>query len=295
MTERPEPSFAATTVPVPRAGPVRGDVLDRLIVKPAGEVRLEDRPTRDPAGVQADKHIGKHELLPASRDEIKDLQRRLYAEGKRSVLLVLQGTDTSGKDGTIRHVLTGITPAGIQVTAFSAPSSNELAHDYLWRIHAACPERGRIGVFNRSHYEDVVTARVRGLVDADTWRRRHRHINEFERMLVDEGTTIVKCFLHLSRDEQRRRLQARLDKPHKRWKFSQDDVDDRARWSEYQAAYADTLRETSTPWAPWYVVPADRKWQRNLVVAELLVAGLRAMDPQVPDGPAQAADIVIPE
>ena len=265
------------------------------MVDPAGAFRLDDHPTRDPSGIEADKKHGKHELLPARRDEIKGLQRRLYAEERRSVLLVLQGTDTSGKDGTIRHVMRGITPSGIQVAAFSAPSGNELAHDYLWRVHAACPERGRIGVFNRSHYEDVVTARVRGLIDPDTWSRRYRHINEFERMLVDEGTTILKCFLHLSRDEQRERLQARLDKPHKRWKFSRQDLDDRARWDEYQTAYEDALRETSTPWAPWHVVPADRKWQRNLVVAQLLAATLQMMDPEVPAALEAPEDIHIPE
>lgn len=270
-------------------------MFDDLVVDPAGAFRLDQCPTRDPAGIEDDKKRGKHELLPERRDEIRDLQRTLYAEGTRSVLLVLQGTDTSGKDGTIRHVLRGITPSGVQVTAFGAPSSGELAHDYLWRIHAACPARGRIGVFNRSHYEDVMAARVRGLVEPDTWRRRYRHINEFERMLVDEGTTVLKCFLHLSRDEQGERLQARLDEPHKRWKFSRDDLEDRARWDEYQTAYEDALRETSTPWAPWHIVPADRKWQRNLVVAQLLAATLQRMDPHVPPALAATEDIVIPE
>lgn len=270
-------------------------MFDDLVVDPAGAFRLDGFPTRDPSGIEADKAHGKHELLPARRDEIRVLQQRLYAERERSVLLVLQGTDTSGKDGTIRHVMRGITPSGVRVTAFSAPGDHELAHDFLWRVHAACPERGTIGVFNRSHYEDVVTVRVRSLVEADTWRRRYRHINEFERMLVDEGTTVLKCFLHLSRDEQRDRLQARLDEPHKRWKFSHQDLDDRARWDEYQTAYEDALRETSTPWAPWHIVPADRKWQRNLVVAQLLAATLQRMDPQVPPALERTDDIVIPE
>lgn len=270
-------------------------MFDDLVVDPAGAFRLDEFPTRDPSGIETDKKHGKHELLPERRDEIRDLQRLLYAEKERSVLLVLQGTDTSGKDGTIRHVMRGITPSGVQVTAFSAPSTNELAHDYLWRVHAACPARGRIGVFNRSHYEDVVTARVRSSTKPDTWRRRYRHINEFERMLVDEGTTVLKCFLHLSRDEQRERLQARLDEPHKRWKFSRQDLEDRARWGEFQAAYEDALRETSTPWAPWHIVPADRKWQRNLVVAQLLATTLQRMDPQVPPALEETDDIVIPE
>lgn len=270
-------------------------MADDLIVDPGSAFRLADRPTRDPSGVESDKKRGKHELLPERRDEIRQLQRRLYAENERSVLLVLQGTDTSGKDGTVRHVFRGITPAGTKVAAFSAPTRNELAHDYLWRVHRACPGRGEIGVFNRSHYEDVVTTRVHGLIGPDTWQRRYRHINEFERMLVDEGTVIVKCFLHLSRAEQRERLQARLDRPEKRWKFTMSDLDDRERWDDYQVANEAALRETSTPWAPWHVVPADRKWQRNLIVAELLVATLRTMDPQAPPTSLDVSEITIPE
>ena len=266
-----------------------------LLVKPGQPPDLVRRPTSDPDGVATDKDVGKDEHLLASRAEIERLQQRLYAEGSRAVLLVLQGTDTSGKDGTIRHVLGGVTPAGTKVAAFKAPSSNELAHDFLWRIHAATPERGQIGVFNRSHYEDVMAARVRGVVDEEQWRKRFRHINEFERMLVDEGTTVVKCFLHLSREEQRERLQARLDDPEKRWKFRTSDLDDRARWDEFQVAYEEALYETSTAWAPWHVVPADRKWQRNLVVAQILVAALQAMDPQIPAASEETDGVTIPE
>ena len=210
------------------------------------------------------------------------------------MLLVLQGTDTSGKDGTIRAVLGGVTPSGTRVAAFKAPSSSELAHDPLSRVHAVCPERGQIGVFNRSHDEDVMAARVKGFVSEAGTRRRFRHINEFERMLVEEGTTIVKCFLHLSRDEQRERLQARLDDPEKRWKFRLGDLDDRARWDDFQLAYEEALAETSTTWAPWHVIPADRRWQRNLVVAQLLAGALRAMDPQIPPAEEETDGVVIP-
>ena len=269
-------------------------VLATLAVRPGEAAALATRPTRDPQGLDADKDAATTRLLPALREEVERLQQRLYAEEARSVLLVLQGTDTSGKDGTIRHVLGGVTPSGTRVAAFKAPSSTELAHDYLWRIHAACPERGQIGVFNRSHYEDVMAVRVRGLVEEDRWRRRFHHIREFERMLVDEGTVVVKCFLHLSRDEQRERLQARLDDPEKRWKFRLGDLDDRALWPAFQAAYEDALTETSTSEAPWHVIPADRKWQRNLLVAQVLVAALRAMDPQIPAAAEETEGVVIP-
>lgn len=261
---------------------------------PGEAPKLGQRATRDPESVETDKSRAKTELLSACRGEIKRLQRRLYAEDARAVLLVLQGTDTSGKDGTIRHVLGGVTPSGTKVAAFKAPSSSELAHDFLWRVHAVCPERGQIGVFNRSHYEDVMAARVRGIVDEATWRSRFRHINEFERMLVDEGTSVVKCFLHLSRAEQGKRLQARLDDPEKRWKFRRADLEDRERWDAYELAYEEALHETSTPWAPWHVVPADRKWQRNLVVAQILVDTLRTMDPQIPAAHGETDGVTIP-
>lgn len=267
---------------------------DCLLVSPGDAPTLSTRPTRDGDGVETDKARAGDELLPALREQIERLQQRLYAEDARSVLLVLQGTDTSGKDGTIRAVLGGVTPSGTKVAAFKAPSSGELAHDFLWRVHAMCPERGQIGVFNRSHYEDVMAARVRSTIDEATWRRRFRHINEFERMLVEEGTTVVKCFLHVSKGEQRERLQARLDDPEKRWKFRRSDLEDRARWDDFQVAFEDALQETSTPWAPWHVVPADRKWQRNLMVAQLLVAALATMDPQIPAATEETEGVVIP-
>ena len=191
--------------------------------------------------------------------------------------------DAAGKDGVIRSVLTGINPAGLDVVSFGVPSEEELAHDYLWRIHRRLPERGRIGVFNRSHYEDVLVVRVKGIVPKHVWRRRYRQIREFERTLVEEGTTIVKLFLNVSKEEQRLRLQDRIDSPDERWKFRAGDLDDRALWDDFQLAFRDALRATSVDHAPWYVVPADRKWARNLAVARILRDALERLDPQYPE------------
>ncbi len=230
----------------------------------------------------------------AMLDELDGLHNRLWAEARRSVLLVLQGVDTSGKDGVIRRVLTGLNPQGCSVTSFKAPTSLELQRDYLWRVHAACPARGRLGVFNRSHYEDVVAARVLGIVDEAHWRRRYRHVRDFEQMLHDEGTTVVKVFLHISRDEQRARLQARLDDPTKRWKFRLDDLEARRQWNAYQSAYEDAITETSTDDAPWWVVPSDRKWVRDVAVTTVLLDAFRRLDPQYPP-PDPSLDGVIVE
>jgi len=216
-------------------------------------------------------------------EQLGVLHNRLFAEATRAVLLVLQGMDASGKDGTIRHVLTGVNPQGCRVVSFREPASNELAHDYLWRVHAACPARGEIAIFNRSHYEDVVAVRVRGLVPDHVWKRRYEHIREFERLLADEGTAVIKVFLHVSPDEQAKRLEERLEDPEKRWKFRAADLDDRKHWDEFMAAYEDAIRETSTEWAPWYVIPSDHNWVRNLAVGELLVETLERLDPQLPD------------
>nr|MBA2326821.1 polyphosphate kinase 2 family protein [Actinomycetota bacterium] len=221
------------------------------------------------------------------------LHDRLWAEATRSVLLVLQGMDTAGKDGAIRRVLTGLNPQSLRVAAFKAPSDAELAHDYLWRIHAQCPPRGQLGVFNRSHYEDVVAALLGGVVDQSRCELRYRHLREFERMLVEEGTSPVKVFLHISRDEQRERLQARLDDPEKRWKFRKGDLSVRARWDEYQAAYERAITSTSTEWAPWYVVPADHKWVRDVAVATILVDAIGALDPQFPPSAPGLEDLVV--
>jgi PPK2 family polyphosphate:nucleotide phosphotransferase len=215
-------------------------------------------------------------------ERLAHYQSALYAEGRRALLVVLQGRDAAGKDGLIRKVFGAFGPQGCQVTSFSAPSEAELAHDFLWRVHLAAPPRGRVGVFNRSHYEDVLAVRVRELAPEEVWRRRYDHINDFERLLTDEGTTVLKFFLHISQEEQRERLRRRLTNPEKNWKFREGDLDDRALWTGYARAYEDALSRCSTPWAPWYVVPADKKPVRNYLVAHVLVDTLARMDPQYP-------------
>lgn len=226
-----------------------------------------------------------HELAEATTalgERLGALQALLAAEGTRALLVVLQGRDASGKDGAVRHVFSACNPLGLRVTAFAAPSPAEQKHDYLWRAHAACPPRGAIGIFNRSHYEDVVAVRVRGLAPEAAWRRRYGHIAAFERMLADEGTTVLKFFLHVSRAEQAGRLRARLEEPDKNWKYGAGDLDDRARWDAYTAAYRDALRETAGPHAPWFVVPANRKKVRNYLLTAALVRALEGMAPKAP-------------
>jgi PPK2 family polyphosphate:nucleotide phosphotransferase len=221
--------------------------------------------------------------IPALHDALRDLQTRLWAEATRSVLVVLQGIDASGKDGTISHVFRGLDPLGTRVAVFKVPSAEERSHDFLWRVHARCPAAGEIGIFNRSHYEDVLVARVHHLVSEQTWRARYGHINEFESLLADAGTTVVKLFLHVSKKEQRTRLDQRLDDPAKRWKFHEADVAERALWEDYRAAFEEMLARTSTPAAPWYVVPADHKWYRNWVVSSILIDVLDELNPRYPD------------
>jgi PPK2 family polyphosphate:nucleotide phosphotransferase len=255
-------------------------MLSELRVEPGRGGHLADRPTADRFGLPGKRVAAA--ALAELHARLFDGQARLWAEDRRSLLLVLQGMDAGGKDGTIRSVFSGLNPQGVRVVSFKVPAGQELQHDYLWRVHAQCPRRGEIGIFNRSHYEDIVAVRVHGLAPADQWKRRYRHIREFERILADEGTTIVKVFLHISSDEQRRRLQARLTTPEKNWKFRAADLDDRKRWDDFQLAYEEVLSETSTAWAPWYVVAGDRKWARNVAVASLLVEALADLDPQYP-------------
>jgi PPK2 family polyphosphate:nucleotide phosphotransferase len=242
-------------------------------------------------------------LLPGGKNEavkkadrihqrLNDLQELLYAEHRRRVLIILQGMDTSGKDGTIRHVMRGFNPQGVRVVSFKKPTQVELEHDYLWRAHAQVPADGEIVVFNRSHYEDVLVVRVHSLVPKRVWGARYEQINDFEHMLVDSGTLILKFFLHISKEEQRKRLQARLDDPRKRWKFQVGDVEERKLWKEYRQAYVDVLSKTSTEWAPWYVVPADAKWYRNYIVSSVVadaLEGLRMKYPK-PDFPLRTID-----
>jgi len=230
---------------------------------------VEDRAAAEAAGAEL------AELLDG-------LQERLWAEGSRSVLLLLQGMDTSGKGGTVRHVVSAMDPAGVDVVAFKAPTDEELAHHFLWRIERRLPGPGQVVVFDRSHYEDVLVVRVHGLVEEAVWRPRYEEINAWERRIVGSGTTIVKCFLHVSFDEQRERLLARLDDPTKHWKFREGDIDERARWPDYMAAYDEAIARCSTDVAPWYVVPADRKWYRNWAIATLLVETFEELDPAYP-------------
>jgi len=254
-------------------------MIDDLRVKPGDRSRLSEQATDSDFGMTKDEALVR---LADTRSRINVLQQRLYAESSRSVLLVIQAMDAAGKDGTIRNVLTGLNPAGIRVESFKAPAGPEAQHDYLWRVHRVCPRDGEITVFNRSHYEDVLVVRVKQFVPDAVWKRRYEHIRNFEQLLTDEGTTVVKVFLNVSKDEQARRFQERLDDPEKRWKFRHGDLEDRALWPEFQSAYEDAIEETSTKACPWYVVPADSNSRRNMAVAEILRTTLERLDPAIP-------------
>jgi len=237
----------------------------------------------DPDGTGGYAHKDEVEsAMKAQHQRIEALQARLYAENKQSLLIVLQALDAGGKDGTIRNVFHGVNPQGCRVWSFKQPSSEELAHDFLWRYHRKTPPRGMITIFNRSQYEDVLVVRVMKLVPEDVWRQRYQMINEFEQMLTRNGTTILKFFLHISKDEQKTRFESRIERPDKRWKFSRDDLQTRRLWDEYMAAFQDAINNCSTTYAPWYVVPANHKWYRNLVVAQTIADTLEAMNPQFP-------------
>jgi len=256
--------------------------MDRYRIEPGTRVRLADHDPDDTAGFDGDKRDGK-ERCEEIVERLDALQELMYAEGKHRLLVVLQAMDAGGKDGTIRSVIGGLNPQGVKVHGFKKPTSVELAHDYLWRVHPKVPGNGEIAVFNRSHYEDVLVVRVRGLVPEAQWRRRFSHIVEFERLLADEGTLIRKFFLNISKDEQRERLQERIDIPRKRWKFNAGDLEERKLWDDYQHAYEEMLEQTSTEWAPWYVVPANRNWFRNLTVATVLEEALEGLDMRYPE------------
>ena len=255
--------------------------MNRYRVAPGSKVSLRDFDTSD-ASVARDKKHGE-EIVAGLGDRLDALQDLLYAAHDAKLLIILQGMDTSGKDGAIRKVFQSMDPLGIRVVAFKAPSEEELDHDFLWRVHRQVPARGEVVIFNRSHYEDVLVVRVRGLVPKKVWQARYDQINEFEKMLHETGTTIVKFFLHIDADEQKERLQARIDDPTKRWKFRAGDLDDRKMWKEYVKAYEDVLSKTSTEWAPWYVVPSNRKWVRNVVISQVLVETLEKMKLRYPE------------
>jgi PPK2 family polyphosphate:nucleotide phosphotransferase len=257
------------------------------LIRPGKKFKLSDYPTDD-TGKFKDKHEAKPST-DANLEKLAKLQEVLYAQGKHAVLVVFQAMDGGGKDGAIEHVFSGVNPQGCSVTSFKAPSTQEFSHDYLWRIHQAAPARGMIGIFNRSHYESVLVERVKNLVPEDVWSKRYEHINQFERMLSDEGTVIIKFFLHISWEEQKRRMEKRLEDPTKNWKFSPDDLKERKRWHDYMKAYEDALFECSTKRAPWYAVPADHKWFRNWVVSHTLVKTLEDLDLHFPP-PLKNAD-----
>ena len=268
------------------------EIIERFRVRKGDGFKLADYDPGDTCGLDIDKKDGK-EILEAGVKRLSKLQERLYAEGRWAILMILQGIDTSGKDGVIKHVLSGINPQGCEVTSFKQPSQLELAHDFLWRTTVALPARGRIGIFNRSYYEETVVVRVHPellekqnlppkLVTDDIWKQRYEDINNFELHLARNGTVPFKFFLNISKEEQLERLLARADDPDKRWKFSLYDVEERKRWDKFIAAYEDTIRHTATEHAPWYVVPADHKWFSRLLVAAVLVERLEALDLQFP-------------
>lgn len=267
-------------------------MADQPIRVPKGsKVKLADF-SPDHKGRYADKLDARDDLLK-NLAKLAELQELLYATKKRGVLIVLQGRDASGKDGTIRHVMNAFNPQGCRVASFKVPTSLELSHDFLWRVHAQTPGRGEIVIFNRSHYEDVLVVRVDNLVPKGIWEERYKHINNFERLLVDEGVLILKFYLHISRDEQKEQFQERIDDPTKHWKFSIDDVEKRKQWDQYDKAYEEMLTRCNTPWAPWYIIPANRKWYRNLVISEVLVEALEKLKMKYPELPEELKGLKI--
>jgi PPK2 family polyphosphate:nucleotide phosphotransferase len=260
-------------------------------VAPGTKVRLADYDASD-TGDYRDRQAAEAELAEDVK-RLADLQEKLYAENTRALLVVLQAMDTGGKDGTVKHVMSGVNPTGCEVTSFKAPSEREADHDFLWRIYRALPRRGNIGIFNRSHYEDVLVVRVHDLVPREVWKQRFDQINRFEQLIGELGTKVVKFYLHIDRDEQKRRLQARLDDREKTWKFSDSDLAERKHWDDYQAAYEELLSKCSTESAPWHIVPANKKWYRNLVVARTVVKALEEMDPRPPKPKVDPSRIVI--
>lgn len=260
-------------------------------VKPDQKIKLAEIDPED-TGEFTDK-IKAKKLLNKNVERMAELQNVLYAEGKHALLIILQAMDAGGKDGTIRSIMSGVNPQGVQVTSFKSPTPEDLAHDFLWRVHKAVPPRGMIGIFNRSHYEDVLIVRVRNLVSKQVWHKRYQHINHFEQLLADNGVTILKFYLHISKDEQKERLQARLAEPDKRWKFNPTDLDTRVQWDDYMHAFEDVFEKCSPTYAPWHIVPANKKWYRNLVISQTIVETLEGLEMKYPDPVAGLDKIVI--
>lgn len=264
--------------------------LSDLVVRPGSHVKLS---SFDPSDTLGWDKAAAQEAIETNRKGLEKLHERLWAENKWSILIVLQGMDTSGKDGTIRHVMTGVDPQGCHVTSFKRPSEEEADHDYLWRIVRALPARGDMGIFNRSHYEDVLIVRVHGLVPKDVWKARFDQINAFEKHLTDNGTVVLKFFLNISKEEQRQRLRERLDDPTKNWKFSEGDLTERKLWPEYMKAYEDALGKCSTQYAPWHVIPSNRKWVRNLAISSIIVETMEGLNMKWPKASFDPKGIVI--
>lgn len=270
--------------------------LKQYHVKPKSSFKLSNVNPGDigPFSEDTGKKQAK-DFLKAQKKRLAELQNLLYADGRRSLLVVLQALDAGGKDSTIRKVMTGMNPQGVKVTGFKVPTPEELAHDFLWRIHKVTPTKGMIGVFNRSHYEDVLVVRVRNIVPKMVWESRFDHINNFEKLLTDANTTVIKIYLHISKDEQKKRFQERLEQPEKNWKFNPGDLEDRKLWDKYQEAFEDVFARCSTSYAPWYVVPANRNWYRNVVIAQILIETLEAMDLNYPTINYEPSEVIIPD
>ena len=266
--------------------------MNRYLVQPGEKIKLSNWNPNDASEFKGNKEQGLVEIQKLNR-RLEELQEILFAEHKHKVLIILQAIDTGGKDGVIRHVFEGVNPQGTRVANFKEPSAAESDHDYLWRVHREVPAKGELVIFNRSHYEDVLVVRVHELVPADVWKQRFDQIIDFEQMLSENGTTILKFYLHIDRDEQKNRLQARLDNPNKRWKFRLGDLQERKLWPEYMQAYEDVLNKTSTAVAPWYIVPANHKWYRNLVISSILVDTLAGLKMKFPEPEENLDGIVI--
>jgi PPK2 family polyphosphate:nucleotide phosphotransferase len=266
--------------------------MKSYLVKPGQKINLDEWDSDEKSAWPESKKEAKIEFTNIN-EKLEEYQELLYAEQKHKILIVLQAMDTGGKDGVIRAVFDGVNPAGVRVASFKVPTPEELSHDYLWRIHKQTPGKGEIVIFNRSHYEDVLVVRVHNLVPKETWRKRFDHINNFEKLLSDEGTTILKFFLHISKDEQKERLQERLDIPEKQWKFSAGDLKERLLWDEYQNAYEDVLNKTSTKYAPWHIIPANRNWYRNWLISSIIVDTLKSFKMKFPQPEQNLSEIKI--
>lgn len=265
--------------------------MKKYRVEPNSKVDLSKWDPEDSSEFDGNKEEGRAALVYLN-GKLADLQEILYAERKHKLLIVLQAMDTGGKDGAIRHVFKGINPQGVRVASFKIPSAIEMDHDYLWRIHQQTPGKGELVIFNRSHYEDVLVVRVHKLVPEEVWKRRYDQINNFEKLLAEEGTTILKFYLHISADEQKERLRARLEDPTKHWKFHPNDLKERQLWNAYMQAYEDALEKTSTKYAPWYIVPANKKWYRDLVVASVILETLKDLKMEYPQPKYDVASIL---